>query len=104
MKRVLLAVSFFVVLMLAWELCVRARVWPKVLVPSPLSVVEYLYGAVADGTLLLASWVTLTWNTRAIRDRVSPARTVYSMNSGGGKASGNSAATAAGAESCWAGS
>jgi NitT/TauT family transport system permease protein len=59
MKRFLCAALFFATLVVAWELCVRARVWPKVLVPSPLSVIEYLHGAAADGTLLLASWVTL---------------------------------------------
>lgn len=59
MKRFLLAFSFFVALVVTWELCVRARVWPKVLVPSPLSVAEYLGTAAADGTLLSASWVTL---------------------------------------------
>jgi NitT/TauT family transport system permease protein len=58
-KRLLFAVSFFLVLLVTWELCVRARVWPKVLVPSPLSVAEYLAEAVVDGTLFSASWVTL---------------------------------------------
>ena len=59
MKRVLIAVGFFVALLVAWELCVRARVWPKVLVPSPLKVAEFLYTSAADGSLLSASWVTL---------------------------------------------
>jgi len=59
MKRTLNIVLFFLALLVAWELCVRARVWPKVLLPSPLKVGEYLGAAAADGTLLSASWVTL---------------------------------------------
>ena len=59
MKRFLVAMLFFLALLVAWELCVRARVWPKVLVPSPIKVGEYLASAAADGTLLSASWVTL---------------------------------------------
>jgi sulfonate transport system permease protein len=59
MKRFLTASLFFVGLVLAWELAVRARLWSKVLVPSPLSVVEYFRDSLADGTLLAASWVTL---------------------------------------------
>lgn len=59
MKRFLVAVLFFVGLVVAWELCVRARLWPRVLLPSPLKVAEYLSSALADGTLLSASWVTL---------------------------------------------
>jgi len=59
MKRFLSALLFFVALVVAWELCVRARVWPKVLLPSPLKVAAYIGASVADGTLLSASWVTL---------------------------------------------
>jgi len=59
MKRFLVAASFFLVLLVAWELCVRARVWPKVLLPSPLAVADFLYRSASDGTLLSASWVTL---------------------------------------------
>jgi len=59
MKRFLHAVVFFLALAVAWELCVRARVWPKVLLPSPLKVAEFIGSSVADGTLLSASWVTL---------------------------------------------
>ena len=59
MKRFLSALLFFVLLLVAWELCVRARVWPKVLLPSPLKVASYLGSSIADGTLLSASWVTL---------------------------------------------
>jgi len=59
MKRFLITVLFFVGLVVVWELCVRARLWPKVLMPSPLKVAEYLGSALADGTLLSSSWVTL---------------------------------------------
>lgn len=59
MKRFLVAVLFFVSLVVIWELCVRARLWPRVLLPSPLKVADYLSSALADGTLLSASWVTL---------------------------------------------
>jgi NitT/TauT family transport system permease protein len=59
MKRFLHAALFFVALAVAWELCVRARVWPKVLLPSPLKVAEFLGSSAADGTLLSAAWVTL---------------------------------------------
>jgi len=58
-KRFLSALLFFVLLVVAWELCVRARVWPKVLLPSPLKVAGFISSSVADGTLLSASWVTL---------------------------------------------
>jgi len=58
-KRFLSATLFFVALVVVWELCVRARIWPKVLLPSPLKVGEFIGEAVADGTLLTASWVTL---------------------------------------------
>jgi len=59
MKRFLTAAVFFVALVGLWEVAVRAGIWSKVLVPSPLSVVTYLKNSAVDGTLLLASWVTL---------------------------------------------
>ena len=59
MKRVLTAALFFAVLVAAWEALVRAGIWSPVLVPSPLSVAEYIVGAVRDGTLGHAVWVTL---------------------------------------------
>jgi NitT/TauT family transport system permease protein len=58
-KRFLVALAFFVGLLVTWELCVRARIWPKVLLPSPTKVAEFLYASASDGTLFLASWVTL---------------------------------------------
>ena len=59
MKRFLSAAAFFAVLLLIWELLVRAKIWSPVLVPSPLTVCEYLFGAVRDRTLLDAAVVTL---------------------------------------------
>jgi len=59
MKRFLSAALFFVVLVIAWEALVSARVYSPVLVPSPISVIRYLETAVQDGTLLTALVVTL---------------------------------------------
>ncbi len=59
MKRILLIVSFFAALFVGWEMLVRAGIWSAVLVPSPLSVGEYLWSALRDGTLVDSSWVTM---------------------------------------------
>lgn len=59
MKRFLSAAAFFAMLVLIWEALVRAKVWSPVLVPSPLTVGEYLWSAAQDGSLLSSSIVTL---------------------------------------------
>ena len=59
MKRVTAVGAFFVLLILVWEALVRVGVWSPVLVPSPLSVAQYLVGAVADGSIGQAVLVTL---------------------------------------------
>ncbi len=59
MKRFLSAAFFFLVLLVAWEAVVRARIYSPVLVPSPISVLRYLRSAMEDGTLLSATLVTL---------------------------------------------
>ncbi len=59
MKRTLTAAVFFAALVVAWEALVRAGVCSPVMVPSPLSVIEYLIGAIRDGTLGDATLVTL---------------------------------------------
>ncbi|MDX2187720.1 MAG: ABC transporter permease [Opitutaceae bacterium] len=59
MKRTLTAISFFALLIVTWELLVRFRVWSPWVLPSPLSVWDYLVGAVADGELIRSSWVTM---------------------------------------------
>jgi NitT/TauT family transport system permease protein len=59
MKRFLSAAAFFAGLLIIWEILVRAKIWSPVLVPSPLTVGDYLLGAVRDGTLLDAASVTM---------------------------------------------
>ena len=59
MKRFLSAAGFFAGLLVIWEILVRTKVWSPVLVPSPLIVADYLWGAIRDGTLLEASTVTM---------------------------------------------
>ncbi|PTY06537.1 ABC transporter permease [Opitutaceae bacterium EW11] len=59
MKRFLSAAAFFAGLVVLWEVLVRLHLWSPVLVPSPLTVGQYLLGAIEDGTLLDASAVTL---------------------------------------------
>lgn len=59
MKRFLTAVLFFVGLIALWHFLVKAKVWSPVMVPSPLSVWQYLESAVEDGTLFEALWVTM---------------------------------------------
>ena len=59
MKRVLTAVVFFAVLILAWHLACVARIWSPVLVPSPESVGRYLWEIIRDGSLWSSTMVTL---------------------------------------------
>ena len=51
MKRFLLAVLFFAVLIGLWEWAFRAKIWSPVLLPAPQQVAEYLKTAATDGTL-----------------------------------------------------
>jgi len=60
MIRVLSSLSFFAVLIIAWEAASRAGWWSPVLVPSPLSIGKYLVASTVDGTLLSAGVVTMT--------------------------------------------
>jgi NitT/TauT family transport system permease protein len=53
------AFLFFAMLVGLWEVAVRSGRWSVVLLPSPLYVAEYLWGALLDGSLLEAAWVTL---------------------------------------------
>jgi NitT/TauT family transport system permease protein len=57
--RWLSAVLFFVGLGVAWQLAVDARLWSPLLLPSPLSVWDYLKTAAEDGSLLDATLVTV---------------------------------------------
>lgn len=59
MRRALLAILFFVVLVGIWAALTRAQIWSPVLLPSPEQVWQYLMSAARDGTLLSASLVTL---------------------------------------------
>ena len=59
MKRSLIALVFFALLVVAWEAVVRAKIWSPVLVPSPISVGEYFVAATRDGTLWSATLVTM---------------------------------------------
>src|SRR5436853_7691290 len=59
MKRFLLATAFFAVLLLLWEATFRSKIWSPVLLPSPRQVVRYLGSAIADGTLLQATVITM---------------------------------------------
>lgn len=59
MRRRLVALLFFLVLIGIWEWLFRARVWSPVLVPEPLAVGEYLWQALKDGSLWQATLVTM---------------------------------------------
>jgi NitT/TauT family transport system permease protein len=59
MRRALVATVFFVTLAGAWQLMVATGRWSPVLLPSPLTVMEYLWGALLDGSLADAAIVTL---------------------------------------------
>ena len=59
MKRFVVALLFFGVLGALWELAVRSGRWSAVLLPSPLSVGEYIWGSLLDGSLLEAASITL---------------------------------------------
>ena len=59
MRRSLLIVAFFIMLLGVWETLVRMQIWSPVLVPSPLSVASYIVHALQDGTLEHASVVTM---------------------------------------------
>lgn len=59
MKRFLLAVAFFALLLLLWQWAYRARIWSPVLLPAPGEVAVYLKSAAADGTLGHATVITM---------------------------------------------
>ncbi len=59
MRRVLPAAAFFIGLLVVWHLMVASGRWSPVLLPSPMSVAEYLWGAARDGSLLDAGAVTM---------------------------------------------
>ena len=59
MKRFLYALSFFILLVVAWRTAVEAGLWSPVLLPAPESVANYLCSSIADGTLAQATLVTI---------------------------------------------
>ena len=59
MRRLVVATAFFAALIAIWQLMVVSGRWSPMLLPSPLSVVEYLWGALIDGTLAEAAVVTV---------------------------------------------
>jgi NitT/TauT family transport system permease protein len=59
MKRTLVIVLFFGALVGLWQLATATGRWSPVLLPPPLAIIDYLWGALRDGTLLEATQVTL---------------------------------------------
>ena len=59
MRRALSVAIFFGGLLLVWQLMVASGRWSPMLLPSPLSVGEYLWGALLDGSLVDACIVTV---------------------------------------------
>lgn len=53
------AATIFAVFLLVWQVLAMAGLWSPVLVPSPWKVLQYLTGAIGDGTLLSSAVVTL---------------------------------------------
>ncbi len=59
MKRFLTASGFFALLIAAWHWAYVAKIWSPILVPSPESVVRYIWEIARDGSLWEAAGVTL---------------------------------------------
>ncbi len=59
MKRLFGIAVFFIGLISVWQALYQARIWSPVLIPSPLTVGQYLISAAQDGTLLHATIVTM---------------------------------------------
>jgi NitT/TauT family transport system permease protein len=59
MRRTILASLFFLALVAIWEIAATSGRWSPVLLPTPVSVAEYLWDSVSDGTLAAATAVTL---------------------------------------------
>ncbi|MFZ2094492.1 MAG: ABC transporter permease [Pseudolabrys sp.] len=59
MRRTLVAVTFFLLLLGLWQLATLSGRWSSVLLPSPAMVGEYLWDALRDGSLTEAIEVTL---------------------------------------------
>jgi NitT/TauT family transport system permease protein len=59
MRRAITAGIFFAVLIAAWQWACMKEIWSPVLVPSPVSVAEYLWHGLLDSSLAQAAWVTM---------------------------------------------
>ena len=59
MRRTLVAVTFFLLLLGLWQVATLSGRWSSVLLPSPAMVGEYLWDALRDGSLTEAIEVTL---------------------------------------------
>jgi NitT/TauT family transport system permease protein len=59
MKRAAFALVFFASLIGLWEWATRTGLWSPVILPSPTSVAQYLWGAALDGSLWEAARVTM---------------------------------------------
>jgi NitT/TauT family transport system permease protein len=59
MKRAIFIILFFAALLTIWELVARSGRYSPVLFPSPVSVAEYLWSAIQDGSLAEAMLVTV---------------------------------------------
>lgn len=59
LKRYSLAIGFFILLILLWDLLIRMGIWSDFLIPPPLDVLTYLMHSIEDGTLWDATIVTL---------------------------------------------
>jgi NitT/TauT family transport system permease protein len=59
MKRIGVATMFFAAIAGLWQLMVASGRWSPMLLPPPLSVMEYLWGALLDGSLIEAVTVTV---------------------------------------------
>jgi NitT/TauT family transport system permease protein len=59
MRRLALAALFFAGLVAVWQAMVSSGRWSPMLLPSPMSVAEYLWGALRDGSLIEAGGVTV---------------------------------------------
>lgn len=59
MKRGLTTCLFFVLLLLVWQVLVNLGIWSSFLIPSPMEVGKYLFQSFEDGTLIIATSVTI---------------------------------------------
>src|SRR5215472_7437306 len=59
MKRIVLAVIFFAILLGLWQAAFQSKRWSPVLLPSPVQVGSYLVNGITDGSLIKASGITM---------------------------------------------